>query len=186
MGLETGNYISDLVPTNPTPGDPKSAGDDHVRLLKAALLNCFPGFTGVVLLAGEDSGTAGAYVLTPPIPLLAYSTGMMAVFRPMVTNAGASTLNVSGLGVRSIKRVDGDDVALGDLAAGQYAAMVFDGTAWHLLAVTKSYIDNMAFEGVLPSAPSDGNLYYLTSLNGVTYFGGNPTPDYLIHAQGVI
>lgn len=43
MGLETGTFISDLVPTNPIgPSDPKSQGDDHLRLIKNTAQNTFP------------------------------------------------------------------------------------------------------------------------------------------------
>ncbi len=34
MGLETGTKWSDLVTTNPTSSDPRSQGDDHLRLIK--------------------------------------------------------------------------------------------------------------------------------------------------------
>jgi len=42
MGLETGTYVSDLIATNPPGTDPKSQGDDHLRLIKGVLLNTFP------------------------------------------------------------------------------------------------------------------------------------------------
>lgn len=42
MGLETGNFITDLVATNPPGSDTKSQGDDHIRLLKAVLQGSFP------------------------------------------------------------------------------------------------------------------------------------------------
>lgn len=42
MALETGTYISDLVTTNPTAGDPVSQADDHIRLLKTVLQNSVP------------------------------------------------------------------------------------------------------------------------------------------------
>lgn len=42
MSLETGTYISDLVAANPTGTDPKSQGDDHLRLLKSTIKNSFP------------------------------------------------------------------------------------------------------------------------------------------------
>jgi len=48
MALETGTYISDLVSTNPVSGDPKSAGDDHLRLLKSTIKTTFPNVTGAV------------------------------------------------------------------------------------------------------------------------------------------
>jgi hypothetical protein len=41
-GLETAQYVSGLVSTNPATGDNVSQGDDHLRLLKAVLLNTFP------------------------------------------------------------------------------------------------------------------------------------------------
>lgn len=48
MSLESGNYISDLVVTNPTGTDPKSQGDDHIRLLKSTIKTTFPNISGAV------------------------------------------------------------------------------------------------------------------------------------------
>lgn len=48
MSLETGTYISDLVVTNPTSSDPKSQGDDHIRLVKSAVKATFPNVAGAV------------------------------------------------------------------------------------------------------------------------------------------
>jgi hypothetical protein len=44
-------YISDFVITNPTPGDPKSQGDDHLRLIKTVLKASFPNFSGPMTIA---------------------------------------------------------------------------------------------------------------------------------------
>lgn len=44
MGLESATYISGLVPTNPPSNDPKSQGDDHIRLIKSVLQATFPSF----------------------------------------------------------------------------------------------------------------------------------------------
>lgn len=48
MGLETGTYISDLVATNPVSSDPKSQGDDHLRLIKSTVKTTFPNVSGEV------------------------------------------------------------------------------------------------------------------------------------------
>lgn len=48
MGLETGTYISDLVATNPTSTDPKSEGDNHLRLIKSTIKTTFPNINGAV------------------------------------------------------------------------------------------------------------------------------------------
>lgn len=67
MGLETGSYISALVSTNPVGAtDPKSQGDDHIRFIKAKILETFPNVTGAVtsshtelnLVAGATVGLA--------------------------------------------------------------------------------------------------------------------------------
>jgi hypothetical protein len=46
MALETGDYISDLVITNPTGADAKSTADDHLRLVKKILTQSFPAVSG--------------------------------------------------------------------------------------------------------------------------------------------
>jgi hypothetical protein len=48
MALETGSFISDLNASNPTSTDLKSQGDDHIRLVKAAVKGTFPNVTGAV------------------------------------------------------------------------------------------------------------------------------------------
>ena len=48
MALESATYISGLVATNPVASDAPSAGDDHLRLIKATLLATFPNVTGAV------------------------------------------------------------------------------------------------------------------------------------------
>jgi hypothetical protein len=71
MALETGTYISDLVITNPTSTDPKSQGDDHIRLQKTVEKNTFPNITGAVtathtelnILDGVTSTTAELNIL---------------------------------------------------------------------------------------------------------------------------
>lgn len=51
MGLETAPFINGLVATNPVGGtDSKSEGDDHLRLIKAAIKATFPNITGAMTL----------------------------------------------------------------------------------------------------------------------------------------
>ncbi|MEE8481712.1 MAG: hypothetical protein V3S12_00030, partial [Acidiferrobacterales bacterium] len=47
MALESATYIPELTNTNPIgASDPKSEGDDHLRLIKKTLLNTFGAFVG--------------------------------------------------------------------------------------------------------------------------------------------
>jgi hypothetical protein len=49
MGLEAATFIHELVSTNPVGAtDPKSQGDDHLRLIKTTLLNTFANVDGAV------------------------------------------------------------------------------------------------------------------------------------------
>lgn len=48
MGIESGTYINSLVATNPTSNDPKSEGDNHIRLMKAMILASFPNISGAM------------------------------------------------------------------------------------------------------------------------------------------
>jgi hypothetical protein len=48
MALETGNYIDDLVITNPTASDPISQGDDHLQLIKKVVKQSFPSVDSAV------------------------------------------------------------------------------------------------------------------------------------------
>src|SRR6187455_2497417 len=49
MGLEAATYIHQLNPSNPVGAvDPKSQGDDHLRLLKSTIQASFPGIAGAM------------------------------------------------------------------------------------------------------------------------------------------
>lgn len=59
MALESGTYISDLVITNPTSTDPKSEGDNHLRLIKSTLKATFPNVTGAVMTTQDQLNSIG-------------------------------------------------------------------------------------------------------------------------------
>jgi len=88
MGLESGTYVNDLVSTNPVGAtDAKSAGDDHLRLIKAVLKATFPLFGGT--LSRTQIVTSGTLTAATT------DNSKLAVFR-----SATSTMNlpaVSGL-----------------------------------------------------------------------------------------
>lgn len=186
MSLETGIWINDLNPANPPGTDPKSQGDDHLRLEKTTVKNSFAGFVGAILITGTDGGAVNAYTLTPSNVLPAYTPRMIAIFSVTIANTGAATLNVSGLGAKDIRSVSGAVLAANDLVPGTIYAASYDGIVFRLLSVSKQYIDNLSFGSAVPAAPVDGQLYYLQSLNGSFFWGFSTVPDFLLQAQGVI
>lgn len=48
MPVESATYVNQLVSTNPPSTDPTGQGDDHLRLIKAALVASFPAISGAV------------------------------------------------------------------------------------------------------------------------------------------
>lgn len=96
MALETPvTNIYDLVATNPTGGDPKSQGDDHIRNIKAALQASFEclnvgteGYQkigGIILQWGRaDMGVGTTAAVTWP---LAFPTNCLSV---QATDLGGS------------------------------------------------------------------------------------------------
>lgn len=134
MSLESTSVIAGLVATNPTAGDPKSQGDDHLRMIKTVLQQCLNGFTGAILLFGTEVGTAVAHVLTPTIPLLSYTPGLMLLYRPANAGTGALTVNVSTLGAKSVKTLLGADPTSGDIVASQPLLLMYDGTNFVIIA----------------------------------------------------
>ena len=131
MALESATYINDLAAANPVGTDPKSQGDDHIRLIKQVLKNSFLNLSGAILVGGTDSGAANAYVLA--VTLNAYAANMIVMIKAINANTGASTLNINGLGAKSILRQDGTALQSGDIVAGQWIELVYSGTDFRLL-----------------------------------------------------
>jgi hypothetical protein len=168
MSLESVSFIGDLVPTNPTAADPKSEGDDHIRRLKTALLNSLTGLA----CASTDGGIVNAYTITPVNALPSYGLRMLVVFSPTMTNTGASTLNISGLGAKALTSVDGSALVSGDLVAGSIYSAFYDGTQFRLNSVTKNYTDQLAFGTALPAQAGNNGKFITT--NGTSASWGLP------------
>ncbi|MGZ5053312.1 MAG: hypothetical protein ACXWAT_00055 [Methylobacter sp.] len=98
MALETGNYINDLVITNPTSTDPKSAGDDHLRLIKTTIKNSFPNLVGSITPNQNDlntltnSATTGASGLNVTTQALGNSSTLAASTAFVAATAFSSAL----------------------------------------------------------------------------------------------
>ncbi len=162
MGLETGDYISDLTITNPLSADPKSAGDDHLRLLKKVARQSFPGFTGPILVGGTTAGSVNAYTLTPSTAVVAYVANTILVIKVHIANTSASTINVSALGTRNIKTVSGAALTSADMPIDCYVAMVDTGAEYRIIGVTKNYVDLLAFNTALPAQAGNNGKYVTT------------------------
>lgn len=79
----------------------------------------------ITLYGGIDTGVVNAYVLNFTANFTAYQDGIVIYWIPANTNTGASTLNVNGLGLVSIRNQDGTSLTSSQLVAGQIATIMY-------------------------------------------------------------
>lgn len=89
--------------------------------------------TRLVSYALDSVGT-DSYAITLSPALTAYAAGQSFYFSPGVSNTGACSLNISGLGAKTIKKDKTVDLNDGDIVANQIVHVGYDGTNFQLLS----------------------------------------------------
>ena len=84
MGLEAATFLNDLAPANPLGTDGKSAGDNHIRLMKAVLQNTLPGMAGRAWRY-QSKGSNYTIILTDNMTLLYATAGITFSMDPIAT-----------------------------------------------------------------------------------------------------
>lgn len=119
-----------------------------------------------------DTGSANAYAIAPTPAIVGYVTGQVFTFKATNASSTVSTLNVSGLGVKTIKKIDGTNVGPGDIRAGQIVTVEYDGTNFQIVSgVTVQKFGGSGVDGAL--AISSGTT--TIDLGGVPLFIKNYT-----------
>ncbi len=81
-----------------------------------------------------DTGAANAYVATLVPAITSYTAGQLVQFKAINANTTTSTVNVNGLGVKTIMKLGGaTNLASGDIAAGMVVQLEYDGTNFVML-----------------------------------------------------
>lgn len=88
---------------------------------------------------GAAGGTTNARTLSGSPAFTALVDGMLVSFRSGANNSGAMTLDVDGLGVKSLLQVDGSALVSGMVKNGGHYLAQYNGTAWILL---NGYVPN--------------------------------------------
>jgi len=92
---------------------------------------------GTYRTLGTLGGSADTYTATPSPAITAYATGSEFNLKVNADNTGASTLNVSAVAAKNIKKYDGAgskiDLEAGDLQQDQYYKVIYDGTDFVLI-----------------------------------------------------
>jgi hypothetical protein len=92
---------------------------------------------GAFLWGGTAGGTADALTITLTPAITAYATGQIFQFIAASTNATATpSINVNGVGVKTIKRHSGAAIQAGDISAGAVVQVAYNGTNFLLTGVT--------------------------------------------------
>lgn len=115
--------------------------------------------TGRILtekLFAADAGSNDTYAVTLDPAPTAYTNGLMVTFKANTANTGAATLNVNGLGAKTIKRDYNVDLNDGDIKAGQIVEVIYDGTNFQLLSpAVKTLITSF-----LAASEAQGDILY--------------------------
>lgn len=112
-----------------------TASDDSVTL--SQVQNSYGTF---LTAAGTDTITA-----TTSPALTAYVVGQLFNFVAAGTNTGAVTINISGLGAKSIKQSGATALVGGDLVSGTTYQIMYDGTNFQLIRGGLSAGKSIAF-----------------------------------------
>ncbi len=80
-----------------------------------------------------DTGSANAYAIAPSPAIAAYVAGQSFTVKAANSNTTTSTLAVSGLTAKTIKKFDGvTNLVSGDIIAGQIFEVIYDGTNFQM------------------------------------------------------
>ena len=93
----------------------KSDDKDDIELIT---VSSDSGTGSLFITATELTGTADAIIGTPSDALTAYDDGQVVYFEAEGTNTGATTINISSLGSKTVVREDGDALEAGDIENG--------------------------------------------------------------------
>lgn len=92
-----------------------------------------------VINTGAPGGAGNAYTLTNSPAMTAataYRVGTTFTFQSTLANTDTATLNVDGLGARTLKKFGGtSNLAGGDIVVGQIVTVVFDGTNFQVVSM---------------------------------------------------
>ncbi|MBF0415587.1 MAG: hypothetical protein HQL79_07445 [Magnetococcales bacterium] len=127
-----GLVLADALDVTPGLLSEKVDGD---TLKTDSAFHCIKAVPEAVLkkLYAVDSGAANALSVSPSPAWAAYGAGQSVWVKVSHANTGTTTLNVSGLGVKTVNKPDGSALSSGDLAQGGVYLFTYDGTYFQLL-----------------------------------------------------
>jgi hypothetical protein len=80
-----------------------------------------------------DAGNNDTYVITLSKAPTSYTTGMIIIFKANTANTGAASINVNGLGAKTIVKRVSTTLANGDIPSQAFCLLIYDGANFVLL-----------------------------------------------------
>ena len=89
--------------------------------------------SGAPVFCDSKNGTTAYTCALGGRALMAYTLGMFVLLHPDVPNTGPASVNINGVGQKSIKQSDGTtDPGNGQLAAGRFYWLFYDGNLFRM------------------------------------------------------
>lgn len=140
-----------------------------------------------ILASATASGT-NTYTATPDPAITSYAAGQKFVITFTNANSASSTINLNGLGAKTLKKDVTTNLASGDIKAGGCYLIVYDGTNFQVIGVGGGGSGDMAAAVYDPQNINDdafdlGNhtgVIDVANINGLT-----PTVTELNYVDGV-
>ena len=145
MALETGNYISALVRTNPLSSDPVSEGDDHLQLIKKILQKTFP------LGTDADGSTSGVGPGQAVQVIIAKSTA------PTISGSAAESMGLVWLDTSA------NLLKIRNQANDAWITLAVDPETSNSVDVNAGTIDGAVIGGTTPAAVTTTSLVATTA-----------------------
>ena len=164
--------LENVITTADDTLDPAGGPDTDLFMLSKAIA----GYAGASW-AYQDSGSANAYVLSIASnlkPITKYFDNMMVAFKPGNDNTGASTVNVAGLGVKSIK-IEGSDPVAGEISAVKILILKYNDSADYFEIVAGAGTIDLTLIGAAASPPDANTLVKDNIVKGWIKLNGTGT-----------
>jgi hypothetical protein len=154
MTVETASYISQLDPTYPAAVDPKSEGDNHLRLVKTVLKTQFPNF-------GTNAITATAAEVN-------YLVGVTSAVQTQLNTLDTGKASKSGANYTGTHDFTAAALTVPTQATG-------DATT---KAASTAFVSATAFNAALPGQTGNGGKFVTTDGTNASWSNiyGTPTP----------
>lgn len=94
-----------------------------------------------------DAGASDSYAVTLVPAPSAYVAGMVVNFKANTLNTGAATLNVNALGAIAIVKSFNTALDTGDIKAGQFVSVIYDGTNFQMVSPVAQFFKGTTASG---------------------------------------